>query len=413
LSAVLVMSATPILRADDIRLQLYATKTDVLVGEAVVITVGIETTLPVEVQPDLTLESPPLKVLIDHGQGFIPYREWTSAIGQRDPGKHPPRGGRMLIEYILAYDARTQSWVFPKPGAYGIVVEYRDGALTARSNVVTMNASDPGGDEKEVRDAILEWGEQSLAFHVPNRLGLAGRDLLQRFPTSVYLQELRLNDLNSRLSSIGNGFDPDEPPSAGDDSNPPTRPNFRPEVQRQWLTAVLPDAQDAAGVPGPFQPDALILLAGIYESLGDEVSARALYERVAREFPDRKAAEFAQERVGDSTPPELLVSASPSALWPPSHRLEPISVAVQVQDDQDPEPIVKLVLVTCDDGCNPAQDVAGADIGTDDRQFALRSERRGSGQGRTYTITYSAQDASGNETTATTIVAVPHNQGSK
>ncbi len=206
----------------------------------------------------------------------------------------------MLVEHVLSYDAKIQRWVFAQPGTYRIVAEYRDDVVAAtRSNIISVDVTAPAGAEKEVQEALLQWGEQSLAFHVPNRIGVAGRDLLERFPGSVYLQELRLNDLQSRLSGIANGFDPDVPPSSGNDDMPPTRPNFRPDVQRQWLTAVLPDAQDAAGVPGPFQPDAMILLAGIYESLGEDASARALYERVAREFPDRKAGEAARERVGD------------------------------------------------------------------------------------------------------------------
>jgi hypothetical protein len=43
----------------------------------------------------------------------------------------------------------------------------------------------------------------------------------------------------------------------------------------------------------------------------------------------------------------------------------------------------------------------------------LRSERKGSGAGRTHTITYEASDAAGNKATATTTVVVPHDQGKK
>jgi hypothetical protein len=40
----------------------------------------------------------------------------------------------------------------------------------------------------------------------------------------------------------------------------------------------------------------------------------------------------------------------------------------------------------------------------------LRAERSGTGSGRVYTITYTATDASGNSTTASATVTVPHNQ---
>jgi hypothetical protein len=116
-------------------------------------------------------------------------------------------------------------------------------------------------------------------------------------------------------------------------------------------------------------------------------------------------------RATDTTPPELNVEASPATLWPPNHKLVRVLTTVSVSDDEDPSPVVKLESITCDDGCVPAQDIAGAELGTDDREFQLRAERKGSGSGRTYSITYSATDASGNRTLAGATVAVPHDQG--
>ncbi len=55
-------------------------------------------------------------------------------------------------------------------------------------------------------------------------------------------------------------------------------------------------------------------------------------------------------------------------------------------------------------------DVQGAVFGTDDRAFLLRAERAGPGDGRTYTITYEAEDASGNVSIGTTTVSVPKNR---
>jgi hypothetical protein len=88
-----------------------------------------------------------------------------------------------------------------------------------------------------------------------------------------------------------------------------------------------------------------------------------------------------------------------------------VTVAVNVSDDTDPTPDVKLVSITCNDACKPAQDIAGATLGTDDRDLQLRAERMGGGSGRAYRVTYSATDASGNKTSATTAVVVPHDQG--
>ena len=90
-------------------------------------------------------------------------------------------------------------------------------------------------------------------------------------------------------------------------------------------------------------------------------------------------------------PPEIQVTLSPDSLWPPNHKLVTISAAVTVTDDYDPNPAVEFVSVTSSepdngpgDG-NTIGDIAGADLGTDDRSFQLRAERSGSRSGRTYT----------------------------
>ena len=55
-------------------------------------------------------------------------------------------------------------------------------------------------------------------------------------------------------------------------------------------------------------------------------------------------------------------------------------------------------------------DIQVATLGADARTFLLRSERSGNGNGRVYTVTYQATDASGNATTKTVTVVVPKNQ---
>jgi uncharacterized repeat protein (TIGR01451 family) len=121
--------------------------------------------------------------------------------------------------------------------------------------------------------------------------------------------------------------------------------------------------------------------------------------------------------IRDVVPPQLSVSASPSQLWPPNHKFVPITVTVSVGDECDGTPHVRLVSIASNEGAgapgsgNTSPDVRGADFGTDDRSFQLRAERSGSGSGRVYTITYEAEDASGNVTTRTATVGVAKSQG--
>lgn len=120
--------------------------------------------------------------------------------------------------------------------------------------------------------------------------------------------------------------------------------------------------------------------------------------------------------VFDTTPPTLAVSLDPTVLWPPNHRMVDILASIDVQDDVDPNPMVRLVSITSSEAPNgtgdgnTTDDIQGADFGLDDREFSLRAERAGPRQGRTYTITYEAQDAAGNIASASATVIVPHNK---
>ena len=148
---------------------------------------------------------------------------------------------------------------------------------------------------------------------------------------------------------------------------------------------------------------------------------RAAVENAARHAgpdpqPANNVAVF-QTAVVDTTAPQLTLSASPSVLWPPNHKFVPITIAVTTSDICDQNPSIRLVSVVSNEAAdapgsgNTSPDVQGAALGTDDRQFSLRAERSGTGNGRIYTITYEARDGSGNTTTSTVTVTVPKSQG--
>ena len=118
-------------------------------------------------------------------------------------------------------------------------------------------------------------------------------------------------------------------------------------------------------------------------------------------------------KIIDTTAPNLTVTLSPSVLWPPDHKFVQITATITVSDTCDPSPTVKLVSIKSNepdnglgDGDQPL-DIQQSGFGTDDRVFGLRAERSGLGNGRVYTVTYQASDASGNTTTKTATVTVP------
>jgi hypothetical protein len=118
----------------------------------------------------------------------------------------------------------------------------------------------------------------------------------------------------------------------------------------------------------------------------------------------------------DTTPPTIDVTLNRTVLWPPNHRMADIVASVNVHDACDASARFVLTSITSDEpddrggGGHTGDDIQGAAFGTPDVAFQLRAERDGHGDGRTYTITYTALDASGNAATKVVYVTVPHDQ---
>jgi hypothetical protein len=120
----------------------------------------------------------------------------------------------------------------------------------------------------------------------------------------------------------------------------------------------------------------------------------------------------------DTTAPTFTVSLDQSTLWPPNHKMVDITASLDFSDGTSDIASVVLTSITSnepDDGLgdgDTADDIQGADYGTQDSEFSLRAERSGQGEGRVYTITYTATDQAGNETVQSVEVFVPHDQSS-
>ncbi|HID29766.1 MAG TPA: hypothetical protein EYP19_07140 [Desulfobacterales bacterium] len=106
---------------------------------------------------------------------------------------------------------------------------------------------------------------------------------------------------------------------------------------------------------------------------------------------------------------------SPDILWPPNHKMVPVSIAAEVQDNCDPAPTCQIILVDSNepiDGLGDSNTAPDWEI-TGALTVDLRAERSGSGGGRVYTIIVECTDASGNTSTDSVEVTVPHDQGKK
>lgn len=112
--------------------------------------------------------------------------------------------------------------------------------------------------------------------------------------------------------------------------------------------------------------------------------------------------------------PPVCSNAFPSQdlLWPPNHKLAPITVQGITDPDDDPVSIV-VTAITQDEPVNGVGDgdtsPDGFGVGTSQAQ--VRKERAGNGNGRVYAISFTGDDGNGGTCNGTVSVGVPHDQG--
>jgi uncharacterized lipoprotein YddW (UPF0748 family) len=129
-------------------------------------------------------------------------------------------------------------------------------------------------------------------------------------------------------------------------------------------------------------------------------------------------------KVEDREAPAITnISVNPSVLWPPNNQLRNVTVNYTVSDNCGPVTVSITVgsdePVNCPGEIDPTwlsdgfwnHGVDGDYEVVDAHHVKLRAKRCGNGNGRIYTLTIKAVDASGNSTIRTVTVTVPKNQG--
>ncbi len=117
--------------------------------------------------------------------------------------------------------------------------------------------------------------------------------------------------------------------------------------------------------------------------------------------------------IDEENPVISLVTASPNKLWPPNHKMVPVTVSVDATDNCDLA--CEIISVASNEPVKGLGDGNTAPdwVITGDLTVNLRAERSGKGNGRVYTITVECADLSGNSSTGTATVTVPHDKGKK
>ena len=118
--------------------------------------------------------------------------------------------------------------------------------------------------------------------------------------------------------------------------------------------------------------------------------------------------------VQDTTPPTIgTVTARPNVLWPPNHKMVPVTIVAPVSDNCDAAPVCKIAAVSSNE---PINGLGDGDTSPDwqitgNLAVKLRSERAATGTGREYTLTIQCTDASKNSTTRLVSVTVSQRLG--
>jgi hypothetical protein len=110
----------------------------------------------------------------------------------------------------------------------------------------------------------------------------------------------------------------------------------------------------------------------------------------------------------DTTPPTITCSTSPADLWPPNHKLVPVTATVTVTDPSVPTSFTLMSVTSSEPDSGLGKDdvpgdIVGWNVGTSDTSGSLRAERFGT---RTYTLVYRGHDSAGNSADCQTTVPV-------
>jgi hypothetical protein len=98
--------------------------------------------------------------------------------------------------------------------------------------------------------------------------------------------------------------------------------------------------------------------------------------------------------------------ASPSSLWPPNHKMIPVTIDY-TQSDNCPGNVSCVLTVSSNE---PSNNKEPDWVVVDAHHVLLRAERDGNGAGRTYTMTLTCTDSAANVTVKTATVVVAHDQ---
>jgi len=163
------------------------------------------------------------------------------------------------------------------------------------------------------------------------------------------------------------------------------------------------------------QPSQVLIATGVSASPDLSLGNHAITLRVT-DHAGAMNTEGLALVVADTQRPSLSVTLSRDLLWPPTHQMVVVHASVRAEDACGATQVVLASILSNEPDDAPGKadgatlhDIQGAAIGTPDFDFLLRAERSTTGDGRIYSVSYRATDASGNAIWTTRQAAVPGN----
>lgn len=292
LLSALLLVAPAAAQSPGLTLEIRPAKSELLTGEPLLIVGRATSTTGAQLRA-----SSGLRILVGREGALRPLEpSFAVAVLTGDGATVGPDG--LAFEVDAVFDRWTADghggWAFPAPGEYRVALEQReqDGSVV-RSNAVSVSVVAPTGQEAtilaqiEADPDLRRWlAYQDLGGPPPERF----RALADAHPTSRYLRRGLYRTLESSVVAAQRGCDPSIPGLC--------------IVPRESLAAAIklqsarlcPHALALSSVADEWSPRVLHLLAKLQRAAGDP-AAEATIRRLARQFGDRVAGQWAREEL--------------------------------------------------------------------------------------------------------------------
>jgi formylglycine-generating enzyme required for sulfatase activity len=352
--------------------------------------------------------------------------------------RHDDYGTRGKLDEIRIYNrALSESEIIVLMGNCTPSADAGDNIQIASNQqpytVIQGTATDPDGDVLQYRwledsNALADWNDVGPAGEAYLNLGTLPYLAIGNHTLTLEVGDGQLTDSDDMILTVDNS--PPEVQAA---------PNYQIVEIGIDPIIVIADAADYDGDSLLYEwlKDANVLESGTVVTTqgGDTVAIPDLLipagdpqfpvglhsiELQASDGVNEDVNDIVTVEVTDTTAPSLSPVPSMTILWPPNHKLVPVTIQANAFDNGGGTIVLDVNVTSSelpdtdgDGNTIPDYYIDSVDNETGIIELRLRSERSGKGDGRTYTITITATDESANQSVAVVEIIAPHDKRKK